>query len=237
MEERRWDELNRDCLVEILSRVGMNSLMDYTPFVCKSWYNATLDPKCWKCLVIPPLRGRYSIRFLEFLVGRSQGSATSIEFLGYYPDQALVYISENCPELQFLSLTFGYSSSIIHHFIIKWKNLMHLHLHFPCVELALILELISIHCKNFVGLLCYYTIFWEERISAIVNFIPKIKYLRLLDCYIPREGLVMILNRCRDLEVLDVSLSKGINDNDAELRKLASHIKSFYCTGCFKAPL
>ncbi|KAM5563239.1 hypothetical protein ABKV19_018083 [Rosa sericea] len=52
-ERRRWEELEPDCLTNILSRVGMESLLLAVPFVCKSWYKTTLNPLCWLSLRFP----------------------------------------------------------------------------------------------------------------------------------------------------------------------------------------
>ena len=35
-----------DCLVKVFQKVGMEALLLDVPFVCKSWYEATLNPKC-----------------------------------------------------------------------------------------------------------------------------------------------------------------------------------------------
>ncbi|CAL8989635.1 unnamed protein product, partial [Prunus brigantina] len=53
MDERRWEDLQMDCLVKVLVKVGMESLLLDVPFVCKSWYKATLNPSCWQCLIFP----------------------------------------------------------------------------------------------------------------------------------------------------------------------------------------
>ncbi|CAL8121701.1 unnamed protein product [Prunus armeniaca] len=43
-----------DCLVKVLEKVGMESLLLDVPFVCKSWYyKATLNPSCWQSLIFP----------------------------------------------------------------------------------------------------------------------------------------------------------------------------------------
>lgn len=44
MHERRWENLGMDCITMVFARVGMESLILSLPFVCKSWYAATLDP-------------------------------------------------------------------------------------------------------------------------------------------------------------------------------------------------
>nr|DAD43345.1 TPA_asm: hypothetical protein HUJ06_001575 [Nelumbo nucifera] len=47
-EANRWEKLNVDCLVNIFERVDMDDLLLSLPFVCKSWYQASLHPSCWK---------------------------------------------------------------------------------------------------------------------------------------------------------------------------------------------
>ncbi|CAL2281406.1 unnamed protein product [Prunus armeniaca] len=53
MNERRWKDLQMDCLLKVLVKVGMESLLLDVPFVCKSWYKATLNPSCWQSLLFP----------------------------------------------------------------------------------------------------------------------------------------------------------------------------------------
>ena len=53
MEGQKWEELNMDILVNVLRRVGMESLLLDVPFVCKSWYKASRKPQCWEHLIFP----------------------------------------------------------------------------------------------------------------------------------------------------------------------------------------
>ncbi|CAL9007184.1 unnamed protein product [Prunus brigantina] len=53
MDERRREDLEMDCLVKVFEKVGMESLLLDVPFVCKSWYKATLNPSCWQLLIFP----------------------------------------------------------------------------------------------------------------------------------------------------------------------------------------
>ncbi|XP_062003520.1 F-box/LRR-repeat protein At3g48880-like [Rosa rugosa] len=50
---RRWEDLEVDCLANVFAKVGMESLLLALPFVCKSWYAASLNPLCWKFLSFP----------------------------------------------------------------------------------------------------------------------------------------------------------------------------------------
>ena len=55
MERRDWNELPVHCLVEVLGRVGIESLVETVPLVCKPWYDATFYPQCWQRLVFTRL--------------------------------------------------------------------------------------------------------------------------------------------------------------------------------------
>ena len=117
MENRRWEELNQDCLVEVLRKLDIESLLTNIPLVCKSWYKASLDPKCWKCLnfhelasspyLRPPydspffddfniLNGNNDLAnaFIKFVVDRSQRCATTLVIAGFFTQQSLEYVSQ-----------------------------------------------------------------------------------------------------------------------------------------------
>ena len=53
MEGGKWKDLSTDVLVDIfLKELGWSHLLD-VPFVCKSFYKATLEPQCWEHLIFP----------------------------------------------------------------------------------------------------------------------------------------------------------------------------------------
>ncbi|CAL8074689.1 unnamed protein product [Prunus armeniaca] len=54
MDKRRWEDLEMDCLVKVLEKVGKESLLLDVPFVCKSWNKATLNPSCCECIEVWP---------------------------------------------------------------------------------------------------------------------------------------------------------------------------------------
>ena len=53
MEQRKWEDLDKDCLVKVFEKVDMESLLLDIPFVCKSWHKETLNPSCWNSLIFP----------------------------------------------------------------------------------------------------------------------------------------------------------------------------------------
>lgn len=159
--ERSWEELDWDCLTNVLSKVGMESLLLAVPFVCKSWYKTSLNPLCWQNLSFPdflpyplfidiaeeddgPLsfgpfydkfvneygidRSRFSITaFVKSVVDRSNGKAIYLTLPEFCTEEALRYVSDECPLLKFLWLTDDLvvfkHSQIMPEVIGKWKLL------------------------------------------------------------------------------------------------------------------
>ena len=101
-----------DCLVNVFRRVGVESLLLDVPFVCKSWYKASLDPNCWECLIFPkyikpdyiwensPLGERLMMEyqesfcvtaFIKSVVARSQRRATVLTLPICCTEEALEY--------------------------------------------------------------------------------------------------------------------------------------------------
>lgn len=119
-------------------------------------------------------------------------------------------------------------SAIIPELISKWRNLEQLRLERPS-NLEEILHQISCHCKNFFGLSVIDSEVWENEVSAIVS-LPNIKYLILRGTFIERKSLVMILQGCNKLELLDIRDCIGFEGDD-ELLNLASHINAFKLGG------
>ncbi|KAF8400670.1 hypothetical protein HHK36_013970 [Tetracentron sinense] len=90
------EELKLDCLLRILERLTLQDLITAVPFVCPSWYKASLNSLLWKDLdlsswdtLAPRLKLAYkdeeknisvSFKFLKFVVSRSGGSAISLHF-------------------------------------------------------------------------------------------------------------------------------------------------------------
>ena len=122
MEGRKWEDINKDILVNVLGRVGMESLLLDVPFVCKSWYKASREPQCWEHLIFPtfikpddiddiwwepeiPDRGFIdrlemtyqenlsATAFVKFIVNRSCGNATIIKLPGGCTEEALEYVA------------------------------------------------------------------------------------------------------------------------------------------------
>ncbi|XP_077215587.1 F-box protein FBW2-like [Tasmannia lanceolata] len=136
MEDRKWEDLEMDCLLNVFGRLSLEDMVLGVPFVCRSWYKASTNPLCWQVLNFIPLchlewdASLFEERFmreyrvqkysftglLKFVVTRSRGSAVVAELVG------------------------------------KLKHLEILLLEVIPDSFTEILQVISNHCKNFVNL-------------------------------------------------------------------------------------
>ncbi|KAM7485796.1 hypothetical protein LguiA_001805 [Lonicera macranthoides] len=252
MEIRKWEDLSTDCLVNVLGRVGIESLILAVPFVCKSWCNATRSPLCWQNLDLstvslfqffkPPfekrvragITGKISLTaFIKCVILRSSGFATRIAFPGRCEHEALVLAANVCPALKTLELPSLVELDHNQHgklntvkdLICKWKNLESLTLE-SRQEMTDILEQIGIHCKSFVSLSIKGTCISYYEASAIVKHIPNIESLSLRQCDIKGADLVAILKGCNQLSSFDISCCNVKNRDDGEILELASCIST-----------
>ncbi|XP_059630061.1 F-box protein FBW2-like [Cornus florida] len=221
MEERKWEDLNLDCLLNVYERLGVESLVLDIPFVCKSWYKATLSPQCWRHIKLPMLscdfgsRLKYADRveelgvrgIIKFAIKRSARSVVSLEMPGNLSCKSdkdlLVYIANECPVLKDLTLSTDLSASemsIIPGLISKWKNL-------------------------------------ERDAWDVAALLPNLKYLDLSYAHLYDAHLDIILQGCKELLYLDVRYCVGFEEDDDEILKLASHIPTFLCEGSIRGDL
>ena len=111
------------------------------------------------------------------------------------------------------------TNSVIQKFICKWKNLEMLTL--GKYHLKEIVTQIGLHCNNFISLSAPFNYFGKDEAFALVSSLPKLKYLDLHGGTLDKEAVVMILQSCKQLVHLDVSISFGFNEDDFEILELA----------------
>ncbi|KAM7485786.1 hypothetical protein LguiA_001795 [Lonicera macranthoides] len=209
MEGPKWEDLIMDCLVNVFGRVGIESLVLDVPFVCKSWYEATLDPRCWQSLVFPYNLFRSRItdgykdkdffdvaKFIRFVVNRSQISVTIQALLNNCD------LGAQCPSLPNNLIAFDRDCIILTNTEVEE------------------FEVADPQTRNDYNMTL-----------AILKMLPKLKYLVLSESILLRKNLLMILESGQAFVHLDVSYCLGFESNDEEILKLASHIKTFKCKG------
>ncbi|XP_050246574.1 F-box/LRR-repeat protein At3g48880-like isoform X3 [Quercus robur] len=242
MSGPKWEDLNMDCLVNVLTRVGIESLLLGAPFVCQSWYKASLHPSCWQIINFQkiesgPLSWYFydgiTTEFIKSIINRSRGNATEVWLPDDCSEEALIYIADECPALKALYLSdilcYRDFMVILPELISKWKNLELLRLG-SLSNMEEVFEEINCHCKNFYWLCASGADIERDTASAIVTFLPKITHLYMRNANIDRESLEMILQGCEELVLLDARDCVGYECDD-QLLKLASHISNFQHEG------
>ena len=96
MEERKWEDMNVDCLVNIFGRLELQTRLQAVPLVCKTWYKALLNPSCWEHLIFPQMIPRLTSQteLMKFVVNRSQRRATILVLPYSCNREELLYVSE-----------------------------------------------------------------------------------------------------------------------------------------------
>ncbi|CAL5416382.1 unnamed protein product [Camellia sinensis] len=249
MEGEKGKELNMDCLVNVLGRVGIESLLIDVPLVCKSWYKATKSPLCWRQLDFLEIsfddctslfflarlvddyqvKGKFSFTsIVKTLVKRSATSAmyVSLPGSGFYDEEVLYYIADQCPNLIVLELP----ADIDHDVVSKvpkltsnWKCLEFLRFG-TTFKMEEILAQISIRCKNFAGFSASHADIKKDEATSIVTSVPNIEYLGLrmegrkweelnMDCLVNVLGRVGIESLLLDIPFFcAISMMKFIVD-------------------------
>nr|XP_011462794.1 PREDICTED: F-box/LRR-repeat protein At3g48880-like [Fragaria vesca subsp. vesca]XP_011462795.1 PREDICTED: F-box/LRR-repeat protein At3g48880-like [Fragaria vesca subsp. vesca] len=180
MAQRRWEELDSDCLTNVFGRVGMESLLVDIPFVCKSWHKASHDPSCWLSidfpnvdyyLSVPVLLIRFEHNYktkewpawsrvflnglVKIVIERSKGKATCLKLPGWCSKEALKLVAPEWPHLKSVGL---HDDLVRLHYgkipdmIRNWRNLEELPLGATDKNLEQILEQVSLHCKKLYSL-------------------------------------------------------------------------------------
>ncbi|KAM7461809.1 hypothetical protein LguiA_029930 [Lonicera macranthoides] len=165
MEGRKWEDLDMECLSNVFDRVGMESLVLDVPLVCKSWYKATLDPKCWQTLIFP-----YDLSESRLIPKNKSHPSSAKELFKF----VLNRVHRSLKSLGLPFRVFFTHKNIIPRLMKKYKDLERLYLGGNGYNLPNILCQIGLlHCKNFVWHEIENGVLYDEIASSIVASITS----------------------------------------------------------------
>ncbi|KAK6912193.1 hypothetical protein RJ641_024286, partial [Dillenia turbinata] len=253
--ERKWEDMEMDCLVKVFEKLEIDDLTLGVPFVCKSWYKATLSSQCWKTLDFSKLNfgpfGPFARRFnleyhidifsvtglLKFALNRGRRSVLELLLPSTGTIEDLIYTADECPCLKSLGLPVMLLKEMpltilkdedMSQFLglfAKWRDLEYVHVREAHSYTKELYHQISLHCKKFDGIKKR-GLMDDEEALAIVNFLPTLKHLTVTSAFLTRKNLVTILQGCKGLEELVIKDCCGFLVDD-EILKMTTHLKFF----------
>ncbi|KAJ6838406.1 F-box/LRR-repeat protein-like [Iris pallida] len=236
----KWKEMEMDCLVLIFQKLSLQDLTLNVSYVCKTWFQASLSPLCWRVLDFRTLDftpgSKFSRRFaaarypssrpaafsafMKLAVRRSCGAAVELRFPLFFEvsTEDLVRASTGCPKLKVLGMDSLRPESELHlpRLIGKWKELEQLEMETGPSSISDLAAAIGLDCRNFRGLSMSGEVKMEDAL-AIVECLPKLKELNLSRSYLPKRELLAIMDGCRELETLSVKYCVGFKADDEEI--------------------
>ncbi|KAF6172491.1 hypothetical protein GIB67_007004 [Kingdonia uniflora] len=200
---------------------------------CASRGTKLLNPQCWKVLTFQQLRFHVNDRgtltkVIRFYVDHSRGCATTVVLPSNCTSKGLKYVAKGCPGLEYLCLLVDIRNKIkfnLAELVPSWQHLECLALQHTPLYLGEILTQISLRCKDFSSLMLRGCID-DEEVLAIAIITPKIKVLNIKGSTLLGKNFKLILQSCKELEYLDATKCIGFDEDDEEILKLASHIKT-----------
>ncbi|XP_040368512.1 F-box/LRR-repeat protein At3g48880 isoform X1 [Rosa chinensis] len=226
--DRKWEDLESDCLVNIFQRVGMESMLMFIPFVCKSWHKASRTPAVWKSLIFP--EGIFDPMNFDTDTGENEGYWFDLFLRKFAREFDIPWSNFTVPK--FVNLAINRSEGGAE--FLKLPGLI-------CSVYMYAMKQILNHikdnnCSNFKGLHMADAYITCKDASAMVRCVPELRYLCFRRATLSKKSLLKILRVCRDLEVLDVRGCTGFDEDDEEILELASHIPKFMCAGSHLQP-
>ncbi|KAK1378111.1 F-box domain-containing protein [Heracleum sosnowskyi] len=236
MEERKWEDMSTDCLANIFGRLDIESRLLHIPAVCKHWYRAVQNPLCWEKLDFRAIDSESKLsQLMKIVANHSERCAISHVLVHFCTTKDLIQLSEACPALKTLELhTFLDCvplNVVVPSFKGRWKNLEFISIDDSGDSIVELIELVCIHSTSFTGLRIGGGDIYDYAAYKIVSLLPKLKYLAINHAILEKKNLLLILQGCRELVFLDVRNCIGFQEDDEEILKLSSVIKSFRCDG------
>ncbi|XP_051127430.1 F-box protein FBW2-like [Andrographis paniculata] len=223
---RKWDELIPDALGLIFKHLPLRDILTVVPAVCKSWRRTVAGPYCWQEINLDewawncnPEKPELIDRMLRLLVGRSCGSLRKLTVSGLTNDQTVSFVANHARSLQALRIQRSdITDSTMVNAAGKMSALTFLDLSY-CINVgAEALRAIGEHCKWLTTLRRVMhplkvmdKLSQDDEAVAIASTMRKLKHLEIAYLLVGTSGVADILEKCKDLELLDVRGCWNVN--------------------------
>lgn len=234
---RNWADLLPDALGLIFSHLSLQETLTIVPRVCKSWNQAVLGPYCWQKINILDWSYRsnpeHIDQMLRLLVTRSGGAFREITVSGILNDLTFLFLADHARSLHTLQIPrCNISDTIVEQLSTKLSAVTFMDLSYCCKISARALSAVGKSCKALVGFRRnMHPIDIKERrpqaeeALAIAATMPKLKHLELAYNCIDTKSVVEIIERCTELECLDIRGCWDVKFEEDWLEKRAPMVK------------
>ncbi|KAL3686978.1 hypothetical protein R1sor_013287 [Riccia sorocarpa] len=240
-----WAEMLPETLVEVFKRLPLKDRLQTVPQICKSWRKASFDPGCWQFVNLKEWcmsqNGEVIDRMVKLAVERSCGSIQELHVTNLNSDASLQFLAQS--RLSSMKTLCIPGSNITENglceVILAMPTLVHLDISRCSAIKSKALEVIGQTCKSLTRL---DRSMWpltmasmgpsdDSEAMAIAHNMPKLKHLEMSSGWLSNSGLVAILDKCPDLEYLDVRNCWNVRfDNSGTVSKcdklLQFHVSS-----------
>ncbi|MFS7945902.1 putative F-box domain, leucine-rich repeat domain superfamily, F-box-like domain superfamily [Helianthus anomalus] len=224
--KRNWLDLPSEITANILHRIGVFDIFQNAQKVCTRWREICKDPAIWRVIYVDASFDTKANRAFEEMckraVDRSQGQLVDITIVRFRNEEILEYIANRSSQLKRLTIACcdDFSHRIWTKCLVKFPLLEELSLYATNIS-AEGIETAGRYCSKLKTLKVnqenyrYWDYcsdgefepndFRDDWIAtAIGENLHELRHLELIGSPMTNEGLKMILDGCRHLELLDL---------------------------------
>ncbi|CAH8354429.1 unnamed protein product [Eruca vesicaria subsp. sativa] len=212
-EYPNWLELPRELTSTILNRLGVMEILENAQKVCRSWRRICKDPLTWRKIDmrnVGHMGGSSHVleKLCRHVVDCSQGGLVEIEIWQFATYDLLHYIADSSSKLRSLKLAMCYQieSEGLTEVIMKLPLLEVLEFSYCSLSGARLEHIVQDSCFNLkLGENC------DDVALAIAETMPGLTRLQLFGNRLTNLGLNAILDKCPNLEYLDLRQCINVN--------------------------
>eukprot|EP00249_Psilotum_nudum_P022012 c28339_g1_i1 orf=1284-2198(+) len=239
-EGHSWADMLPDALAKIFTRLGLEDLLTIIPRVCQSWRRVSQDSLCWQIIDLDEwARGRnadITERLIRTLVNRSCGRLREFSISGLRSDAILSFIAQSGELLQVLRIPYsGVTDDCICQIASKLPCITSLDIS-GCSSLSEVaIQAFGEHCASITHLkrtmypqISSVVSSNDEEAFTIAQYMPQLKRLEMSYGLLSNAGLKAVLERCTELEFLDLRGCWHLDLEEAFIKECKRRFKVFY---------
>eukprot|EP00249_Psilotum_nudum_P022015 c28339_g3_i1 orf=1339-2274(+) len=235
-----WADMLPDALAKIFGRLSLEDMLTIIPRVCRSWRRVSQDALCWQIIDLDEwCRGRNADtieRLIKSLVNRSCGRLREFAISGLRSDAILSFIAQSGELLQVLRIPYsGVTDDCICQVAYKLPCITYLDISGCSFLSQVAIQAFGEHCASITHLkrtmhpqISSMVSSNDEEAFAIAQYMPQLKHLEMSYGLLSISGLKAVLEKCTDLEFLDVRGCWNLDLEETFIKECKKRFKVFH---------